>query len=395
MKYLRKLFAYPKGILWGIMLIAAAVRLIGFGRYHGLIYDEYYYVPAALTLLSRPSPVLIPHAVPGIDPNLLSAPPFAKEVIAASIWIFGNHAWAWRLPGEILGILAVGGLYALTRDMFQSRATALVAAGLAAVDGLMITMSRVALLDSIAFPLVVLNGWMLWRLSAALRRGQAVRWPHWAGWGILLGLGLSAKWIGAQTILLAWVWLAGHKKFWPGQPLLSRWMAALSVTFVPLVVYFLTYFYAWPSGFHQSWLPRNFFIAWAVLQKDMVAALWDFRFYQPWTSSAWSWIAIPRPTLLLQIVHHKHIMRLMAFSDPLVIWTGLLGLIQGGYDALVRRKNGWIWLFLWLWLGAFYGTWLLTPRSKFTYYFLSAMVAVIIAAAHLLVSGWRSSLRIG
>ena len=129
-------------VLGAIEILAFCLRWIGYARYPHMIYDEYYYVPAADVLLGRKSPVHIAHMVPGIDPNLLSHPPLAKELIALSILWFGNHPWAWRLPGEVFGLTVPLVIYVLVRQMFQSRLAAEVSALLSAFDGLMISISR-------------------------------------------------------------------------------------------------------------------------------------------------------------------------------------------------------------------------------------------------------------
>jgi dolichyl-phosphate-mannose--protein O-mannosyl transferase len=308
-----------------IEIIAFLARFIGLGSYHGLIYDEYYYVTAADVLLHHKPPVLVAHMVYGIDPNLLSAPPFAKEVIAASIWMFGNNPWIWRLPSALLGSLVPIVIYFFSQAIFSNRWAAGIAAALAAVDGLMVSTSRLALLDSIAFPFVVLNLFILWHLWQRIRTDQSIStWLLWV-FGVALGLGFSAKWIGAQTILMAWIILTlSARKILQSK---ARFMIAASVTVIPLAIYFLTYYYAFGSGFHQSWLPRNVFLAWGKLQWLILKNMWTLKFFQPWTANAWTWLRLPRPTAYLWIVGSHSTIRMLAFSDPLVIWFGVLSIL--------------------------------------------------------------------
>ncbi len=370
-----------------IELGAGAARLWGLGRYHGLIYDEYYYVPAADTLLGRKSPVHLGHAVPGIDPNLLSHPPFAKELIAGAILLFGNHPWAWRLPSAVFGLMVPPLLYLLAAAIFRSRLAGLVAASAGAVDGLLISLSRVALPDGVAVPLVALNAWLLWILSERAHQGRTVSRSALFGWGVLLGLGFSAKWIGAQTILMAWIWLGvcwrDVRRSRPGW-----WLAA--VTVIPLAAYFSTYAYAFPSGFHQSWLPANPVVAFFVLQWMMLKNMWTLRFFHPWTSNAYSWLGLPRPTAFLILYGHNTVSRLFAVSDPLLVWAGVASLLGWGVWAWRTRREVRVAIFLALWLAMFYGTWLATPRSKFTYYFASAEMGLILAFAGVLARQLRS-----
>lgn len=382
----------PWWVVVPIEIVALLVRFIGLGRYHGLIYDEYYYVTAADVLLHHRPPVLVKHLIYGLDPNLLSAPPFAKEVIAFAMILFGNNAWAWRLPGALLGTLVPVIIYALAQSMFQNRYVSVFSAVLSALDGLMISTSRLALLDSIAFPFVVWNLFVLWRVNDDLNHNRPIaRRTLWL-FGVTLGLGFSAKWIGAQTILMAWgILVLAPSHFWRSP---RRWLLIASVTIIPLVVYFLTYGYAFSAGFQQSYLPQNVFLAWGKLQWLILKNMWALRFYHPWTSNAWTWFGLPRPTAYLWITKAHVTMRLLAFSNPVVIWFGLLGFLGAIGQDIRRRQFRLTTKFFIVWFLVFYATWLVTPRSKFDYYFLSMMPMLIINLAYGIFELLRSTKRL-
>lgn len=371
--------------LAGISVLGFAMRAVGIARYPKLIYDEFYYVPAADVLLRRHPAASVKNAIPGIDPNLLSHPPFAKELIAAAIYLLGQRPWVWRLPGLLMGSavpVLVAGIAVL---LFRDRIIALAAAALAALDGLSIVMSRVALPDGPAVTFVLAGLWMMLWVTDALRRGQPVGGWRWTGLGVLLGLALASEWIGGQAMLLVWVWfLVSHptaRRAW------RRWVPATTV--LPFVVYYSTYFYAWGSGYQVSWLPNNPFIAFFPLQWLILKDMWTLTFFHPWTANAWSWIGIPRPTAMILSTTTDQSIRLMAFSDPLVVWTGLASLFAG--IVLVAKHRSYLgpWAFLTLWFLAFYATWLASPRSKFLYYFTTASLGLDMAAAAGLIIAWR------
>ncbi len=369
-----------------VALLGVAVRALGIGRYPGLIYDEFYYVPAADVLLRRHPLAAVKNMVPGIDPNLLSHPPLTKEMIAAAIYTLGQHPWAWRLPALLFGAAVPLIVAGIVIELFQDRAIAIGAGALAALDGLVVVMSRVALPDSPAVALVLASLWALTVITGRLRRGEEVSGWRWTGLGVLLGLALASEWIGGQAILMAWIWLlVSHPKV---RRLYRRWIPA--TTILPLAVYYLTYFYAWPSGYHEPWLPSNPYIAFFKLQWLMLKDMWTLRFFHPWTANAWTWLLIPRPTAMILSVSLHQTVRLMAFSDPLVVWIGLAALLGGILYGKRHPAYRQAWGFLGLWFLCFYATWLLTPRSKFLYYFASASVGLDIACAAALVILWRS-----
>lgn len=379
-----------------VLALGALLRFVGLGLFPGYMYDEYYYVPAALSLLGHPITRTLAQAPAGYDPNLLSAPPFAKEIIALSIGLFGNHPEAWRLPSAVFGTAVPLLLYGLTRDLFPGHPRiAWGAAALAAVDGLSLSLSRIALLDSIALPLLIANGWGLWRVHQMLQGTRP--WSDrflWI-WGIGLGLGFAAKWNGAQMILLSWIVLAWDIPLWTRLSRQRRLLLGLAPTFIALGAYLIPYGYAWPQGFPQPWLPHDFFLGWAVLQWQILRHMWHLQFFHPWTTTTLSMIAWARPTAFIdQWGPHHTLVRLWAFSDPFLIWTGLgalgvqalAGLRRLGQTRRFPRLGA--WLFLGWWVLCLYGTWFLSARTKFDYYFAYTMPALIIAAVATLGLGW-------
>lgn len=371
--------------LTAITILGLAVRLIGYARYSGLIYDEFYYVPAADVLLRRPPIATVKNMVPGIDPNLLSHPPLTKEFIAASIYLLGQHPWVWRLPALLFGAAVPLMVAGIAWELFGRRVITVVAAGLAAVDGLLVVMSRVALPDSPAVAFVVGALWALVTITQRLKRGDRVSVWRWIGLGSLLGLGLASEWIGGQAILMAWIWLlVSHPS---ARRAYRRWVPA--TTLLPLVLYYASYFYAWPSGYHESWLPSDPFIAFFKLQWLMLKGMWTLRFFHPWTANVWTWLGLPRPTAMILSLTSDQSIRVMAFPDPVIIWVGLASLVVGIWIVRREPRLRVAWAFLGIWFLCFYATWLATPRSKFLYYFATASVGLDIAAAAGLVLLWQ------
>ena len=112
----------------------------------------------------------------------------------------GSHAFAWRLPGVILGALTAGLLYLLTRILFRRRSVAILVAILSLADGMLFVQARIAMNDVyVGFFLVA-----AYTLFAALWTGMwRARWAFWVAMpviGVLLGLALASKWVAAYAI---------------------------------------------------------------------------------------------------------------------------------------------------------------------------------------------------
>ena len=75
-------------------------------------------------------------------------PPLGKWMIAAGMAIFGdNNPFGWRVSAAVIGTLSVALIAYVGWLLFRSMTVATIAALLAAVDGLMLVESRLALLD--------------------------------------------------------------------------------------------------------------------------------------------------------------------------------------------------------------------------------------------------------
>jgi 4-amino-4-deoxy-L-arabinose transferase-like glycosyltransferase len=124
---------------------------------------------------------------------------FGAEGQTASIDV-GSHAFAWRLPGVIAGVLMAACLYLLGRILFRRRLVAGLVAVFALVDGMLFVQSRIAMNDAYVGLFIV----AAYTVFAAVWTG----WWRWRGafWvampliGGLLGLALAAKWVAAYAI---------------------------------------------------------------------------------------------------------------------------------------------------------------------------------------------------
>jgi dolichyl-phosphate-mannose-protein mannosyltransferase len=145
----------------------------------GLIFDEQFYVNAARVIAGIHPTGAYTGASLFHDPNA-EHPPLAKMLIAASIKVFGDNAWGWRIFPVIFGSLAILAMYWLVRSARGGTWLALGAATLMAVDNMLLVHGRIATLDIfvVTFMLVVV---------ALYLRGH----PLLAG--LTLGVGLCTK----------------------------------------------------------------------------------------------------------------------------------------------------------------------------------------------------------
>lgn len=99
----------------------------------GRVFDEAYYVPAALDLL---------HGVP----SNLEHPFFGKVWGALGIGLFGNNFFGWRILYAVIGVLTVWVLYELARQFFPKE-KALLAASMLGFENIFFMHTSLLLLD--------------------------------------------------------------------------------------------------------------------------------------------------------------------------------------------------------------------------------------------------------
>jgi len=92
------------------------------------------------------------------------------NIIAFSIKIFGNQAWAIRLPSVLFGILTVLGIFFLTKILFQNERVALFTSFFLAASFWHINFSRISFRAIMAPAFLVWSLYLLWRIIKKTER---------------------------------------------------------------------------------------------------------------------------------------------------------------------------------------------------------------------------------
>ncbi len=112
----------------------------------------------------------------------------------------GSHAFAWRLPGVIVGVLMAACLYLLARILFARRSVAIAVGGLAVVEGMFFVQSRIGMNDAYVGFFIVAAYTIFAALWTGWWRGRGAFWLGMPLIGLLLGLALASKWVAAYAI---------------------------------------------------------------------------------------------------------------------------------------------------------------------------------------------------
>ena len=138
------------------------------------------------------------HDYPAEDRNDLLALSPSGELATVDT---GNNQFAYRFPGVLLGALTAALIYLLARFLFKRRSIAVIAAILVLVDGMFFANARIAMNDTYVD---VLHRRRVHPVRAAVAghagENRGSRPACSSAVGVLLGLALASKWVGAYAI---------------------------------------------------------------------------------------------------------------------------------------------------------------------------------------------------
>ncbi|MES1208567.1 MAG: glycosyltransferase family 39 protein [Pseudomonadota bacterium] len=281
-------------LLLGLAAVLIALglwcRTVGFGFPPTFLFDEHHFVENARNYLNQ-------------APDWNDHPPLGKLFIAASIRVFGDRSYAWRVPSLVEGLLlVVVGAVAAAR-LFRSRLAGLLAAALLATDGFLIAYSRAALLDcglGLAGVTALLLATFRWRAGLAV------------GAGVLVGLAANIKFTGIGNLLpLAASLLLGR----------LAWRRTLGLAALTGAVAIVTYFVAYGVGLAVDGQPhgvRDVVAASAALVLHH-AALTDMK--NPWVSGWITWFVPVRPLVMGYFGWGSGVRVLSSLGNLIVWWS--------------------------------------------------------------------------
>src|SRR5208283_950535 len=175
-------------IISALLFAAACTRFYHLSHPAEIVFDEVHFVAQGRHYL---------HGESFLDPH----PPLAKLVIAAGIFIFGDHPWSWRVGNATIGTAMVGITYLLARRMSGSRLAGALAGAIILCDGMFLVDSRFAVIDIVYLTCAAVAYLLFFKFAQTPDAGARRRILPWIG--LALGLCLASKfYIPAITFLL-------------------------------------------------------------------------------------------------------------------------------------------------------------------------------------------------
>ena len=432
--------------LVGVFLFCVVLRFWGLSRFNTFVFDEVYYAKFANNYLTHTR---------FFDGH----PPLSKYIIAIGMWIGGylpfgqdslnsltgsvHSTWSYRwlnaLTGSFIPLVMAGIAYQLS----HRRSYALIAALLAAADGIFLVDSRYALNNVYLVIFGLLGQWFFLKglEHQGFRRGL---WLTLAGIGF--GASASVKWNGLGFLLGAYlVWTAAwvlrlvhyvRPSFTSdyGEPRKKTSLAYLTQLNILHILFYLAII---PALFYAiEWIPHlqlnPEFGFWEV-QKQILEyheRVGDGRKVHPYCSHWYTWPLMLRPVAFFYGTTQNITDPLPVMGPPLpgadgkvvydvhnignpALWWSATAAILLMFWLLVQRFWGWLsgsrrfnvaarfdwqpvqtWIALYLVLNwiANLMPWIIVTRCTFLYHYMESSVFAELGLA-LLVDHWFSSYR--
>ena len=289
-------------------------------------------------------------------------PPLAKLLGAVGILIFGPNAFGWRIANVLIGTGVIYLVYLISKELLSTEYWALFSAGLASLDGLLLTSSRINMNDIVATFFILLSFWAFIKYQLNPEKVSLLRL------GLILGLLISTKWTGLYAIALfgTWIGLQNLRK-------VKNWPSILvSLLFFPAVLYVLSYSQYFILG--GTW--KNFL----ELQNQMWWYNTRLTATHTYQSSWVKWPIMLRPVWYFVDYAGTEIANIYGMGNPILWWLGIPALLYTLYSSLKTRS--WrLWLVICGFL-AFWLPWARAPRIMFLYHYLPSVPFLCIALAY-------------
>lgn len=356
MQYFKKISS--KHILIFILLLTAFLRLYRLDYPDKYVFDEVYHAFTAKEFLAGHKEGWEWWNTPpaGVAYEW-THPPLAKEMMAISMFIFRTeNAWAYRLPGVIMGVLSVYLIYLIGLKLINNQTASLIAAFAFSLDGLNFVQSRTGMND-IYYVTFVLSALLL-----LLRKKYLFS-------AILLGLALSSKWASVYAYLVFIPILLKDRKY----------RQILFFLTIPGIVYFISYLPFFLSGHSLNQF------------KELQQQIWwyhtNLKATHAYTSPWWSWPLNLYPVWYFVDYQKNSMANIFTSGNPVVFWSGSIAIILSVIqilrtESINHLKNMFGLIIILLGFFAFWLPWSLSPRIMFLYHFSPSVPFLSLALGH-------------
>lgn len=270
-------------------------------------------------------------------------PPLGKLLMAIPMLFMGMTTFAYRLMGNIAGILMIPTIYVFAKMMFKETKFGVLAAIIMAADGMHFVQSRLGTADGFLVLFIMLE--YLFMYKYIISEDKPFRKRLWSlFWsGLFMGLAIAVKWSGVFAgIGLALVFflymgikIFVKKKKWNKEDTITIISCFGFFVIIPIAIYLLSYipFYIVENAYIKD---IKTFIEW---QQYMYKYHHDLVATHPYSSMWYTW-PITKQSVLYWVgtTNEGAITRIALLGNPVIWWFSIPCMIYTVLAAIKTRK---------------------------------------------------------
>ena len=341
----------PKYILVGILILTAFLRLFRLDYPNKYVFDEVYHAYTAKEYLKGNKDAWSPwgKSAPGVAFEWLH-PPIEKELMTASMFILrSTDAWAWRLPGALLGILSVFLVYKLAKLLFKNETISLLSAFIFSIDGLVFVQSRIGMND------IYLVTFILVSVIFFIQKRYLLS-------ALFMGIACATKWPGIFLLLIYFPFLLYQRNL----------RDLIYFIAIPPVIYLLSYIPYFLIGYQWS--------DFVELHKQIWWYQTNLKATHSYSSPWWSWPLSLYPIWYFVDYGKNTIANIFASGNPVLFLFGSVSILLTIFEAFKKRSKE--LLIILLGFFAFWLPWSISPRIMFLYHFSPSVPFLVLSLSY-------------
>ncbi|MBR6504614.1 MAG: phospholipid carrier-dependent glycosyltransferase [Clostridia bacterium] len=324
------------------------VKVYAINQEANLIIDEEKCVPEEISFINSTYFDEIYHPrtayeyVHGIDVYEWTHPPLGKLLMAIPISMLGMCPFAYRLMGNIAGILMLPIIYILAKDMFKSRKYAIVAAIIMACDNFHFAQTRLATVDSFLVLFIMLSFMFMYKYIILTDKDKIkTKLKMLFFSGLFMACSISTKWTGCfAAIGLAIIFFANliktnaidkfefsknginirfKEKKWSKETTVIILSCITFFVILPIIIYLLCYI--------PDKNVKTLEDVWN-LQINMYKYHSELEAEHPFTSNWYTWFIMKKPVWYYSgTVESGMHSTISGIGNPIIWWTGIAGMV--------------------------------------------------------------------
>lgn len=342
----------PKNLLIIIIVTTTLLRLFRLDYPDKYMFDEVYHAYTAREYLKGNKEAWSPWGKATEEGTAFEwlHPPISKEIMTASMFILqSTDAWAWRLPGALMGILSVFLVYKLALLLFKNETTAIFSALIFSIDGLNFVQSRIGMND------IYLVTFILTSVIFFVRKNYFLS-------AIFTGIAISTKWPGEFLALIYFPILIYQRQF----------KNLIFFVLIPPAIYLLSYAPFFLIGYNWG--------DFIELHKQIWWYQTHLKATHDYASPFWSWPLNLYPVWYFVDYLEGSVANIFASGNPAVFIIGIGSLFFALIEGL-RKKALKLLLIVSLFL-VFWLPWSISPRIMFLYHFSPSIPFLCLATGY-------------